>query len=203
MWGRKKYSLEIKQFTAPNFNKNEYLIINGREAAAIDVNEASEDVSRILDDNGIRLKYIFVTHAHPSHIQALPILKQNAGGKFCLHEFDHDLLAESGTRIEPDLFVKDNMKLMLGDLPLKVLHTPGHTKGSLCFWSEKTGALFSGSTLLNKGYGQIWGNSSMSLMLFSLKRLNYTVSSDTIIYPRSGEVTTMGKEAWLNCLRSH
>ena len=203
MWARKKYNLEIKQFTAPHFNKNEYLIINGREAAAIDVNEASEDVSRILDDNGIRLKYLFVTHAHPSHIQALPMLKQNTGGTFCLHEFDHDLLVESGTRIEPDLFVKDNMKLMLGDLPLKVLHTPGHTKGSLCFWSEKTDALFSGSTLLNKGYGQIWGNSSMSLMLFSLKRLNYTVSSDTMIYPRSGKITTMGKEAWLNCLRSH
>ncbi len=59
-----------------------------------------------------------------------------------------------------------------------------------------------GSSFLKKGYGKIWGPQSMSLMIFSLKRLSYNIPSETTIYTGSGELTTMGDEGWIQCLRS-
>jgi glyoxylase-like metal-dependent hydrolase (beta-lactamase superfamily II) len=133
---------------------------------------------------------------------ALPELKARFGGTFCLHRHDYELLQDSGIKIEPDLFVKDNARLKLGDGVIRVLHTPGHTKGSLCFYVKDAEILFSGRTLEKDGYGTIWGPSSMSFMLLSLVRLNATIYSATV-YPGRGGCTTMKKEAWLNCLRSH
>jgi glyoxylase-like metal-dependent hydrolase (beta-lactamase superfamily II) len=193
----------MQRFFNPQTRKNEYLVIQGHEAVAIDISDALEDIGQALSGSDIVLKYLLVTHAHPSHVSSLPRLKESFGGMFCLHKHDYDMLEKSGGRLEPDLFVKDRQKLPLGDGHIRVLHTPGHTGGSLCFWLEKAKWLFSGSTLLKDGYGKIWGNSSMSLMLFSLKRLNYTLPSETVVYPRTGEPTTIGKEAWLDCLRSH
>ena len=112
------------------------------------------------------------------------------------------MLKNSGVSIEPDLFVKDKTKLKLGSGKIQVLHTPGHTLGSVCFYVKDLPALFSGRTLEKDGYGTIWGPQSMSLMLISLKRLNYTIYS-AAVYPGRGEMTSMAKEAWLNCLRSH
>ena len=59
-----------------------------------------------------------------------------------------------------------------------------------------------GSSFLKKGYGKIWGPQSMSLMVFSLKRLSYTIPAETTIYTGSGDLTTMGDEGWIQCLRS-
>jgi hypothetical protein len=125
-----------------------------------------------------------------------------AGGAFCLGKHDYDLLKTADVQIEPDIFLKDNAKLELGDGIIRVLHTPGHTRGSLCFYVKDADILFSGRTLEKDGYGTIWGPSSMSYMLFSLKRLDGAISS-AAVYPGRGESTTMRKESWLNCLRSH
>jgi hydroxyacylglutathione hydrolase len=90
----------------------------------------------------------------------------------------------------------------LGDSVIRVLHTPGHTRGSLCFYVKDAETLFSGRTLEKDGYGTVSGPTGMSYMLRSLKRINGAIGS-AIVYPGLGESTTMEKEAWLNCLRSH
>lgn len=77
------------------------------------------------------------------------------------------MLKSSGISIEPDLFVKDNTRLKLGDGIIRVLHTPGHTNGSLCFCVKDADILFSGRTLEKDGYGTIWGPTSMAWMLLS------------------------------------
>jgi glyoxylase-like metal-dependent hydrolase (beta-lactamase superfamily II) len=82
------------------------------------------------------------------------------------------------------------------------LLTAGHTKGSVCFWVKTAKALFSGSTLLKKGYGQIWGPSSMSLMHFSMKRLGSIIPAETTIYTGSVELSKMANEGWIHCMRS-
>ena len=150
----------------------------------------------------MKLKYLLVTHAHRSHLTALPELKANFGAVFCICRQDEALLNTSGVSIVPDLIVKDNSRLRLGDGFIRVLHTPGHTPGSLCFYVKDLDALFSGGTLEKDGYGTIWGPGSMAAMLTSLKRLNGNFCS-AAVYPRRGEPTTMKKEAWLDCLRSH
>ena len=196
-----KGHLEVKQFISDQ-GKNQYLLISDSEAAAIDVSDAVDEVSRIVDEMGLTLKYLLVSHAHQSHVAALPMLKERYGATFCLHEYEYQHLKETDVATEPDQILQDKDILKLGDIEIKILLTAGHTKGSVCFWVESAGALFSGSTLLKKGYGRIWGPSSMSLMLFSLKRLGSTIPAETTIYTGSGELSKMKNEGWIHCLRS-
>jgi len=202
LWRKRKNNFTFRKFSPAGSDKNEYLLINQNETAAIDVSESCDAVLEILKREKLSLKYLLVTHAHRSHLTALPKLKMEAGGTFCLCRDDIDLLKTSGVRIEPDKFLKDNAQLELGDGVIRVLHTPGHTRGSVCFYVKDADILFSGRTLEKDGYGTIWGPTSMSHMLLSLRRLNAAIAS-AVVYPGRGESTTMQKEAWLNCLRSH
>jgi glyoxylase-like metal-dependent hydrolase (beta-lactamase superfamily II) len=195
-------STQIKRWVS-TAGKNQYLLISAGEAAAIDVSEAHAEVGNILDEMGIGLKYLLVTHAHERHLQALKDLKNKYGGTFCLHEYEEEILRETQTALQPDRFLKDGEKLQLGDIEIEVILAAGHTKGSVSYYVKKASALFSGSSFLKKGWGKIWGSKSMSLMLFSLKRLSYNIPSDTTIYTGSGDLTTMGDEGWVQCLRSH
>ena len=194
-------NLSIQRFVSET-DKNQYLLTCAGEAAVIDVSESYDEVCNFLDEKGIKLKYLLITHAHKNHLQALPDLKRKYGGIFCLHEYEYEIFQESNCSLEPDRFVKDKELLPLGEIDIQVLLTAGHTKGSVCFYAKKASVLFSGSTLLKKGYGKILGPKSMSLMLFSLKRLSYNIPAETSIYTGSGELTKMGNEGWIQCLRS-
>lgn len=194
-------NLSIQRFVS-KADKNQYLLTSAGEAAVIDVSESYDEVCNILDEKGIKLRYLLITHAHKRHLQALPDLKGKNGGIFCLHEYEYEIFQKSNCSLEPDRCVKDKEILPLGEIEIQVLLTAGHTKGSVCFYVKEASALFSGSTLLKKGYGKIWGPKSMSLMLFSLKRLSYNIPAKTDIYTGSGELTKMGSEGWIQCLRS-
>jgi len=194
-------NLAIQRFVSTT-GKNQYLLMSAGEAAVIDVSESCDDIYKILDNTEIGLRYLLVTHAHRRHLEALPELKRKYGGTFCLHEFEYELLKETVGNLEPDRFVRDNELLQLGDIEIEVLLTAGHTKGHVCFYVKKFDALFSGSSFLKRGYGKIWGPKSMSLMLFSLKRLSYNIPPQTTIYTGSGDLTTMANEGWIQCLRS-
>lgn len=192
--------ITIYRFTSQSTGKNEYLIISEREAACVDIIDSLDNMKKALEKNNARLKYLLVTHAHRTRVNVIAGLKKKFGGEFCLHEYDHELLAES--ELSQDRYLKDNEILKLGDIRINVLHTPGHTKGSLSFWIKKAGVILTGNTFIKGGHGKIWGPKSMSLMIYSLKRLNYNIPVETLIYPGSGELTSMGGEAWVNCLRS-
>ena len=193
--------LVIQRFISTT-GKNQYLLTSAGEAAVIDGSESYDEICKILDNLEIGLRYLLVTHAHELHIRSLPELKRKYGGTICLHEYEYELLRESKTMLEPDRFVKDKELLPLGNIEIEVLLTAGHTKGHVCFYVKKVDALFSGSSVLKRGYGKIWGPKSMSLMLFSLKRLSYNIPPETTIYTGSGDLTTMGNEGWIQCLRS-
>jgi glyoxylase-like metal-dependent hydrolase (beta-lactamase superfamily II) len=192
--------LMIKSFSSTPKGTNVYLLINGQEAAVIDVATSNQDIKNTLDELGARLKYILVTHGHLSHVHSVSQVKKDMGGMVCLHKADAELLKEVDSHLEPDLLLKDNVSLKLGKTTIKVLHTPGHTPGSLCFHIREAKALFSGDTLLKGEFGRIQGPHSMGLMLRSLKRLNSVIPPKTTVYPGHGPSTTMSKEAWLDTL---
>ena len=198
---KNKGHLEVKRFVSDQ-GQNQYLLISGNEAAVIDVCDAVDDIARLLDEMGLTLKYALVSHAHQSHVAAVPLLKERFSSIFCLHEYEYQHLKETDVATEPDQILNDKDVLQLGDIEIKILLTAGHTKGSVCFWVETAKALFSGSTLLKKDYGRIWGPDSMSLMLFSLKRLGSIIPAETTIYTGRGDLTKMGDEGWIQCLRS-
>ncbi len=195
------YDCDIKRFVSPE-DKNQYLLISRGEAAVIDASGSAAEIGKTIEDLGVTLKYLLVTHAHKSHLRALPDLKKRYGGTFCLHEYEFELFKEMNCSLEPGRTLNDNDLLSIGDIDIEVLLTAGHTKGSVCYYVKKANALFSGSTFLRRGYGKIWGPKSMSLMLFSLKRLSYNLPAKTKIYTGSGDLTEMGNEGWVQCLRS-
>jgi hydroxyacylglutathione hydrolase len=192
--------LMIKRFSSSPKGTNVYLLINGQEAAVIDVAHSNNDIKDTLDELGARLKYILITHGHLSHVHFLSQVKKELGGMVCLHKADADLLKQADIHLEPDLLLKDNVSLKLGKMTIKVLHTPGHTPGSLCFHIREAKALFTGDTLFKGEFGKIRGPHSMGLMLRSLKRLNSVIPPKTTVYPGHGPRTTMSKEAWLDTL---
>jgi glyoxylase-like metal-dependent hydrolase (beta-lactamase superfamily II) len=198
---KNRYHLDVRRF-ATSGGKNQYLLISRNEAAVIDVSESLEEIANAVDEMGSNLKYVLITHAHDSHLQALPEIKRRYDAPFCLHEYEFELLRSTQSSLEPDRVLNDEDHLPLGDIEIEVLLTAGHTKGSCCYYIPKADALFSGSTFLKRGYGKIWGPKSMSLMLFSLKRLSYNIPADTTIYTGSGDLTRMGDEGWVQCLRS-
>lgn len=203
MWKKRKpANINIHRLTATDSSQNGYLLISQNRAAAIDVIHPEPDAVSLLTQSGAKLQYIFVTHAHPSRLAGALQMQKQFGARLCLHEFEEELLNRHYPEARPDRLIQDNETFALGDVTIRALLTPGHTKGSVCFWIKAADALFSGSTLLKGKFGRIWGPKSMSLMLFSLKRINYTVPAETIVYPGRGEQTILKKEGWMNCLRS-
>jgi hydroxyacylglutathione hydrolase len=196
----KEKGVVITQFVSSPNETNTYLLIEGNEAAVIDVANSYSDVRNTLNEQGISLKYLLVTHGHPSHLGSIRMTKENLGGMLCLHKSDTDLLKEADSNLEPDILAKDNHSLKFGNTVIKILHTPGHTIGSLCFHLREEKALFTGDTLLKGEFGKIQGPHSMGLMLRSLKRLNSVIPPKTTVYPGHGPLTLMSKEAWLDTL---
>jgi glyoxylase-like metal-dependent hydrolase (beta-lactamase superfamily II) len=198
----KKDNFFVRKFVSPSDGKNvnTYVLIDGDEAAVVDVADSYDDVKNILNETGARLTYIFVTHGHASHLGSVSRVKEEMGGRICFHEHDSDLVEKADETLKPDIVLKDGTKLHLKDTEIKVLHTPGHTRGSVCYYIKKEKLLFSGDTLLKGEYGKIWGPTSMALMLRSLKRLNSIIPPSATVYPGHGDSTTMSKQAWLDSL---
>jgi len=194
--------LIIRPFSASTDNGNQYLVIHGDEAAVIDAGEDFEEIGKTLTREGVALKYLFVTHGHRAHMPALLALKGKFGGAFCMHPGDLDLLREPHEGLDPDLLVKDRQRLPLGGSEIRVLHTPGHTMGGLCFYVKSADTLFSGNTLLKGKYGNIYGPNGMRLMMMSLRRLYNIMPPETTVYPGQGPSTTFREEAWMFCLNS-
>jgi len=177
-----------------------YVLVDGNEAAVVDVANACGDVRSMLDEMHARLKYTLITHGHASHLQSVSQVKKELGGQICFHDHDIDLVEKADTKLKPDISLKDNAKLQLNGNEIKVFHTPGHTRGSVCYYIKSEKVLFSGDTLFKGEYGKIWGPTSMALMLRSLKRLNNIILPSATVYPGHGDSTTMSAQAWLDCL---
>jgi len=198
----KKGNLIVRQFVSPSDGKNinTYVLIDGNEAAVIDVADSCDDVKNTLDEMDARLKYILITHGHASHLQSVSRVKRELGGQICFHDHDSDLIEKADETLKPDITLKDGVKLQLHETEIMVLHTPGHTRGSVCYYIKKEKVIFTGDTLFKGEYGKIWGPTSMAYMLKSLKRMNSYVLSSSTVYPGHGDATTMYAQAWLDCL---
>jgi glyoxylase-like metal-dependent hydrolase (beta-lactamase superfamily II) len=196
----RKDDLIIKAFVSPPRHTNVYVLVCGGEAAVVDAADCCDVLQGSLKEMGAVLKYLLLTHGHPSHISSLSRIKKEMGGMICMHPSDQDLLRQQEEGLEPDLLLADGQALKLAETTIKVLHTPGHTPGSLCYHLREAGALFTGDTLFKGEFGKIKGPHSMGLMLRSLKRLNSVIPPKTTVYPGHGPMTTMSKEAWLDTL---
>ncbi len=199
-------SLLLKTFTPPMVASNSYIIkdITSGEAAVIDSGMYNARFEALLKSMNIeKLKYILLTHGHFDHIMGVKRLQKSFGGEIIIHEADADCLSDSSKSLagvwgflcppfECDKTVKDGNILTLGEEKIEVIHTPGHTVGSVSYKTEKY--LFSGDTLFHASIGRtdFPGGSSEEIMK-SIKKL-YSLEGEYRVCPGHGNESTLSFE---------
>ncbi len=182
-----------------------------REAIVIDPGDEPERVLRALQDAGLRAVALVHTHAHIDHVGTSALVSRLSGAPLLMHEGDANLYAMLpqqaalfGLDIEAPAplsdFLSEGTFVKCGDSGLAVLHTPGHTPGSICFRMEgERPLLFSGDTLFRRSIGRtdLWGGSTPQILESIRKRL-LTLPGDLRVLPGHGEETTIAEEARLN-----
>jgi glyoxylase-like metal-dependent hydrolase (beta-lactamase superfamily II) len=178
-----------------------------KEAAVIDPGGDVEKIIELLKKHDFKVKYLLHTHAHFDHIMGSRQLKEATGAKICLHREDEMLYKNLQMQcsmfgfnakdpLPADHFLSDEEPVKIGDVKASVLHTPGHTPGSLCFTlGEKDSVLFSGDTLFHRSIGRtdLWGGSFDDIIKSIQSRL-FTLDDSTRVVPGHGEDTDIWSE---------
>ncbi|MBT9130610.1 MAG: Hydroxyacylglutathione hydrolase GloC [candidate division WS2 bacterium] len=197
--------MEIKIFNLGPYQTNCYLLHGEETAVVIDPAEG-EEVLDYLTKNKLRLTHILNTHGHGDHTGGDFFLKENTKALVAIHTKDQFFLGDNSINkylhpsfkpVVPDILLSDNSILtftfdsLLFDV--KVIHTPGHTPGSVCFSSPL--GLFSGDTLFKRAIGRYdFPYSSVDDMRNSIKLLINSIPPDTLIYPGHGPKTIFIEE---------
>ena len=181
-----------------------------KEALVIDPGDEFEHIWSLIQENELQVKAIVHTHAHIDHIGATAELAAATKAKTYLHPDDiflHQILAEqaqmiglpapTSSPIDEDLV--DEASFRFGEHELGVLHTPGHTPGSVCFCLEKSDLCFSGDTLFSGSIGRtdLWGG-DFELIQKSIKDRLYTLNGSVEVIPGHGPNTHIDVERHSN-----
>lgn len=171
------------------------------DAAVCDVGVYSRRLGEALEEMGIKaLRYILLTHGHFDHISGVKKLKEAFGGEIVIHRLDAPCLRDSeknlsgffgavSESIEADICAENGDTLFLGKSPVRVLHTPGHTVGSVCYIFDDI--ILSGDTLFNMSVGRMdFPGGSAEAMKRSMKLLS-DLPGDYKVYPGHEEETTL------------
>ena len=166
-----------------------------KETMIIDPGNVPENLIEVLDAMQVKMKYILLTHCHGDHIGGVSKIKEKYGGKVLVHTKDavglKDVNINLSTHIglEPiilqeDARLNDGDLLHVGNLEFQVIHTPGHTCGSISLYCEQEKVLFSGDTLFRGSWGRIdLPTSSFEDIISSITNKLIKLPTDTIVYP--------------------
>ncbi|TMG04436.1 MAG: MBL fold metallo-hydrolase [Chloroflexi bacterium] len=193
------------------FAENAWVIGNRRtgEAIAIDPGDQPEEILAMARDMGVTIKLIANSHAHIDHILGVRGVQAATGAKFLLHQGDLAIARNAaGTAAgflgrpvdpppDPDAYPADGDEIDVDGVKLKVIHTPGHTPGSLSFYTE--GMLFSGDTLFQGSIGRtdLPGGDYDQEMASIVDKL-LTLPDDTVVLPGHMRETRIGFERQAN-----
>ncbi len=166
---------------------------------------SAEKIYRRVRELGISVKYIVATHGHWDHIGEMAKLKQLTGAAVCGNGADEWMMRDPNgmvipppEKIEPvevKEVLSDGNELLFGRIRLKVIHTPGHSLGSICVYDEAAGVLFTGDTLFAGSIGRVdLPTGSMEEISKSIPDKIMTLPDEVKIYPGHGPDSTLGRE---------
>lgn len=192
----------FKRLSLGNMDNNCYIVADGttRDAAIIDAPCEADEILGVLEQENLHCNYILLTHSHFDHVGAVKQVRAATGAKLAVHPLDagelmHPTMRMNAPKIEkePDLMLMGGEKITIGAVSLRVLHTPGHTKGGLCYYAP--GKLFSGDTLffLDVGRCDLPGGNYDTIKQ-SIREKLYVLPDETEVYPGHGRSTTIGFE---------
>jgi hydroxyacylglutathione hydrolase len=175
-----------------------------KKAAIIDPGDDGASLKKWIDAKGVQLEYILLTHGHFDHIGAVEDLRAAYQAQVGIHQEDGTMLTSSAHNLSrmlglaydfkpADFFLEDGQVLKVGNLTLKVIATPGHTKGGVCFLTEE--GLISGDTLFDGSIGRTdFPGGSYQELINSVVQKLLILPEDTRVFPGHGPETTIGRE---------
>lgn len=201
--------MDIYNLFPGSFASNCYLLISGNQAAVVDPSADADTILQKVAQKGATLQYILLTHGHFDHIFSLDSLREKTGVSAYIHKNDMDMpsdahknafyifFGQDRTFGTPEKELAEGDVLMLGKEQIRMLHTPGHTEGSVCYLCGDD-ILITGDTLFDCGFGRydLYGGDPYKLRQ-SLARLSM-LDHSLIIYPGHGSPTDLG-DAVQNC----
>jgi glyoxylase-like metal-dependent hydrolase (beta-lactamase superfamily II) len=177
-----------------------------RDAMVIDPGDDVSDIQAIVEKHGLTVKQIVITHAHIDHVGGAMKLRNATGAPILLNQHDHTLLKMLGVqaawlgmtapdKVEIDHSIGESDKVEAGALVANVIHTPGHTEGSVCLYFPVEQKLIAGDTLFAGSIGRTdLPGGSYDKIIRSLHEKVLELPDQTVVVPGHGPLTTIGEE---------
>ena len=181
--------MKIKRLVGGNLESNGYVIYDREqgECFVIDPGYNGEKFLKIIEDLNLKMKGILLTHHHYDHVGGVDKIREMTDCPVYIHRADSDLYKKSA-----DVLLEQGDTLMLGQEIIKVIHTPGHTKGSVCYYSEQSKLAFTGDTIFNVDLGRTdMIDGSAYEMELSIRNIIDLWSNEITIYPGHGDSCNM------------
>lgn len=203
--------MRINKLVVGPVTTNCYIVSNEdtKEAVIIDPGAQPDKIMQKVQDEGVTVKVILLTHGHFDHICAVNEMKNLCHVKIYIGEEDADLMENTDENVSAmfgcpyiaraDETLRDGEQLQIAGFSIEVLHTPGHTKGGVCYYFREEGVMFCGDTIFCQSVGRTDFPTGNSLTLSeSIKQKIFCLPDDVQLFPGHGESTTVGYEKKYN-----
>ena len=173
---------------------NLWVVGDDTECVVIDAPHDVEGILAVVGDRTV--KAILCTHAHDDHVRVAPALRERVSAPILLHPADRPLWELTHTDELWDVDLTDGQTVVVAGTTLRVLHTPGHAPGGVCFHAPELCCVFTGDTLFNGGPGATGRSfSDEPTILESIRTRLLTLPPETVVHTGHGDDTTIGAEA--------